>query len=274
VLKPAGPVDPQFSILFVQHTDGSPLALLGNFSVHYSGGYQKGLVSADYIGAFCKEIESRLPAKKGFPGMVGIMSNGTSGNTGSFQSTLSKKFAPFEAMEFYGRMLANEAIAATQEITVRRDLELEVKNSTLSLNTRRPDKDRLDWAEQVIAAAEQGEKQSHPWSKVYAQETLHLADYPAEMKIPLQVMRIGDIAIAACPCEVFAETGLMLKESSSLPKTFTMELANGYGGYLPPRKQHRLGGYETWPARSSFLEVNAEEKIRTGLVELLRLVAE
>ena len=47
VIEPAGPVDPQFSILSVRHADGTPLAVLGNFSVHYCGGYQRGLLSAD-----------------------------------------------------------------------------------------------------------------------------------------------------------------------------------------------------------------------------------
>ena len=48
-----------------------------------------------------------------------------------------------------------------------------------------------------------------------------------------------------------------------------MELANGYGGYLPPPSQHKLGGYETWPARSSFLEVAAEPQIREAISRLL-----
>ena len=50
-----------------------------------------------------------------------------------------------------------------------------------------------------------------------------------------------------------------------------IELANGYGGYLPPREQHELGGYETWPARSSFLEPDAESKIRGEALRLLRM---
>ena len=78
------------------------------------------------------------------------------------------------------------------------------------------------------------------------------------------------MAIAAAPCEVFAETGLAIKQSSPFPKTFTIELANGYGGYLPGPEQHKLGGYETWPARSSFLELEAEPKIRRTLTELLK----
>ncbi len=36
----AGPVDPKFSILSVQHLDGRPLAVLGNYGLHYIGGYE------------------------------------------------------------------------------------------------------------------------------------------------------------------------------------------------------------------------------------------
>jgi len=50
----------------------------------------------------------------------------------------------------------------------------------------------------------------------------------------------------------------------------TMELANGYSGYLPSEQQHGWGGYETWPARSSHLEVTAESKIRNELLRLLQ----
>jgi hypothetical protein len=48
-----------------------------------------------------------------------------------------------------------------------------------------------------------------------------------------------------------------------------VSLANGYNGYLPTPEQHALGGYETWRARSSYLEVNASTEITTVLHELL-----
>jgi neutral ceramidase len=53
-----------------------------------------------------------------------------------------------------------------------------------------------------------------------------------------------------------------------------MRLANGYNGYLPPPRHHELGGYETWPGRGSYLEVDAEPKIRAALLGLLRKVSE
>ncbi|MCC6156171.1 MAG: hypothetical protein IT367_20565 [Candidatus Hydrogenedentes bacterium] len=50
---------------------------------------------------------------------------------------------------------------------------------------------------------------------------------------------------------------------------FTIELANGYNGYLPTAAHHELGGYETWRARSSYLETGAAEKIQATALELL-----
>ena len=71
---------------------------------------------------------------------------------------------------------------------------------------------------------------------------------------------------------MFAETGLEIKRRSPLRPTFTIELANGYNGYLPTPEQHRLGGYETWPQRASYLEVDASTKIQTTLLDLLNRV--
>ena len=81
------------------------------------------------------------------------------------------------------------------------------------------------------------------------------------------------MGIAAIPCETFAETGLAIKQASPLEPTFVIEIANGYHGYLPTPEQHGWGGYETWPARSSCLEIEAEPKIRAEALGLLRRVA-
>src|SRR5262249_13799719 len=97
---------------------------------------------------------------------------------------------------------------------------------------------------------------------------LELAAEP-ERELKLQAIRIGDIAIAAIPDEVFAITGLKLKLQSPLPNTFTIELANGAEGYIPPPEQHKLGGYTTWAARTAGLEVEAEPKIVATVLKLL-----
>ena len=87
-----------------------------------------------------------------------------------------------------------------------------------------------------------------------------LKDYPKEMPLLIQTMRIGDLGIAAIPCEVFVEIGLAIKAKSPFQQTFTIGLANGCHGYLPTPEKHKLGGFETWRAlklsRSGCLDKN------------------
>jgi len=104
--------------------------------------------------------------------------------------------------------------------------------------------------------------------EVYARETVLLKDYPPTVPVLLQTLRVGELGIVAIPCEVFVEIGLELKARSPFRPTFTIELANGYHGYLPTPGQHRLGGYETWRARSSYLETEASPKIVSTVLDL------
>src|SRR5205814_5425828 len=100
-----------------------------------------------------------------------------------------------------------------------------------------------------------------------------LAKYPATLQAKVQAIRVGSLGIASSPCETFTETGLAIKKNSPLKPTFTIELANGYNGYLPTPEQHQLGGYETWRARSSYLAVDAAPKITANVLELLGQVS-
>ena len=268
VLRPAGPVDPQFSVLAVQHRDGKSLAVLGNFSVHYCGGYRRGIVSADYFGHYAAALEQEYGGADDRPAFVGIMSNGTSGNTGAIRHG-GKQYKPYEWMKVSARSLADDTVKVMANARYDYDVRLTSGYSELELGVRLPSPARIEWAKAILDGGSAGET-AHRWEKVYAQEAIHLSKRGPTVDLPMQVLGIGPIRIAAVPCEVFAESGLWLKKNSPSPQTFTIELANGYGGYLPPAQQHKLGGYETWPARSSFLEVEAEQKICQELLRLLK----
>ena len=75
----AGPTDPQVSFISVQSTNGVPLALLANYSLHYVGGEGPGAVSADYYGMFADRVQELLKADRQDPPFVSMLSNGTSG---------------------------------------------------------------------------------------------------------------------------------------------------------------------------------------------------
>ncbi|NQT50398.1 hypothetical protein HQ576_00010, partial [bacterium] len=74
---PAGPIDPDLSMLSVQARDGRPIALLANYSQHYYGAPS---VSSDYYGPFCTAFARLIGAEKLDPPFVAIMSHGTSGD--------------------------------------------------------------------------------------------------------------------------------------------------------------------------------------------------
>jgi hypothetical protein len=268
LLEPAGPVDPQVSVLDVRHADGRPLALLANYGLHYVGGYRAGHVSADYFGLFADRVQELLKADRQHPPFVAMMSNGTSGDVSINDfSAKPERLPAWVKMQRVADDLAAEVVKVTGDIGHHTTAPLAVAATELQLGVRRPDAKRLVWARRTLAYATDPKRLTRP--VIYAQETLALAKFPAKVPVALQAFRIGDLRIITVPCEMFAETGLALKQEAGLGPLFIIELANGYRGYLPTPRQHEWGGYETWPARSSYLEVQAAPKIRAALLGLL-----
>lgn len=273
LLKPAGPIDPQIPIVAVQSLDGRPIAMIANYSLHYVGGVPSGALSADYYGEFARRFSQLIEADNLEPAFVAIMSNGTSGNINNvnfFEGNVSRQ--PFEQIRLVANDVAESAHAAYKRIEWNDWVALEMCETEIELEVRRPSEDEVARAREIVKAAGDG-----PYSDIraiYALETIQLAEYPPVVRAKLQAIRIGDVGIASSPCETFVETGLAIKRESPLPVSFTIELANGYNGYLPTPEQHALGGYETWRAKSSYLAVDSEPKIRRALVELLKEVAE
>lgn len=268
LIEPAGPTDPDVSILSVRRRDHKPIALLANYSLHYVGGVPE--LSADYFGMFAERIGQLVAGDNEF---VGILSNGTSGdvNNINFGGAAPGPRKSGEQARFVADRVAKVAFEAYQSIKHRPDLTLAAAEREIELGVRKPDAADLERAREVLAKAKE-KKVLTTLPEVYARETVLLDKYPTTVKLKLQGIRVGDLGIAAIPCEVFTEIGLEIKKKSPLKPTFTIELANGYNGYLPTPAQHKLGGYETWRARSSYLEVDASPKITATVLELLAAV--
>ncbi len=272
LLKPAGPIDPEIPILAMQALDGRPIAVLANYSLHYVGGVPPRALSADYFGEFARQLTRLLDADKAEPVFVGIMSNGTSGNINNvnfFEGSAHRE--PFEQIRLVAADVAQSARAAYQRIEWHDWIPIEMRETEIELGVRRPTEGELARARQILQQA--GAEPYTDTRAIYALESLQLAEYPAALQVKLQAIRIGEVGIASSPCETFVETGLAIKRESPLPLTFTIELANGYNGYLPTPEQHALGGYETWRAKSSYLAIDAEPKVRSTLLKLLDEVA-
>jgi neutral ceramidase len=263
-LRATGPVDPEVPVLAVQTLDGKPLATLTNYAMHYVGAKP---VSADYFAVVCDKLRSLL---KGDAHYVGLHSNGASGDQWLMDyNLLTRRVCSIDSV---ATDVAQAAFEAYQGIRFYDWAPLVMDERLLEVGVRMPTGHEVGEARSAVAAF--AGRAPKTLEEVYARETLLLSELPPTRELKLQAIRIGEAGIAAIPNEVFAVSGLTIKRRSPLKPSFTIELANGAEGYLPPPDQHALGGYETWRARSSCLEETAEVKVTSAVLDLLNSVAQ
>ncbi len=271
--RPAGPTDPDVTVLSVRDAkSGKPLALLANYSLHYVGGTPKGKVSADYFGEFAHLMPLRLEAGEEF---VAMMSNGTSGDINNIPFLVDRpRREPFEQIRIVAQKAVDAAYQAHAGIPSHRsDARLGMVQREVTLRMRRPTAEQIEWAKGVLAVKDETEKAKLPrLADSYARRALSLAEGPETVSVPLQALRIGDLAVCAIPFEVFAEIGLELKRRSPLPRTMVIGLANTSYGYLPTPEQHKLGGYETWLGTNR-VQLDASVILTDHLLEMLAELA-
>ena len=267
LLEPAGKPDPEVSFISVQSTNGKPIALLANYSLHYVGGVPAGHISADYFAVFADRIRELLKADGQYPPFVGIMSNGTSGNVNNINFRgPAEKNPPYAKMQLVANDVAMEVFRVYNTIQHHDWVPLKAAQDELTLKVRKPDQQMIARAKMVLSRPDTV-KPVHRHEKTYAERTLRILEWPDNVDIVLQTFRIGDLGVAAIPFETFAETGMEIKAKSPFKPSFTIELANGSYGYLPTPEQHALGGYETWLGTNR-VEIQASEKIVAKILEL------
>jgi neutral ceramidase len=274
LLRPAGPTDPEVAFLSVQATDGRPMALLVNYSLHYVGGVRSGEISADYFAMFADRMQELFGADRLDPPFVGIMSNGTSGNINNvdFRERSPQRYAPYEKMRMVANLVADKVYQAHQQIEFHDWVPLAAEQTELPLTVRKPTSEQYSWAEQVLAETD-NESSGHRRARIYAERFQQLRHAPDEVAAILQAFRVGDLGIAAIPFEVFVESGLEIKEKSPLKQTFTISLANGWYGYLPTPEHHEWGGYETWLG-TNIVQIDASTKIVEALLNSFERLVE
>jgi len=269
LLKPAGPVDPEVSFISVESVKGKPIALLGNYSLHYVGGVPKNDISADYFAVFADRIQELLGADRQDPPFVGIMSNGTSGDVNNINyAGTREKHEPYEKMRIVANDVAQEVLRVYKTIDHHDWVPLGAAQSELKLQVRKPSPELEAIMKKVQERPTTEKPLYHSNERTYAERVFQLRDeWPDSIDIILQAFRIGDLGVAAIPFETFTQTGLEIKAKSPFKPSFTIELANGAYGYLPTPEQHELGGYETWMGTNT-VQKDATRKIVAELLSL------
>ena len=267
LLEPAGEPDPTVSFIAVREPGGRLISVYAAYSLHYVGGVGAGHISADYFGMFSEALKGMQQSGNEDPPFVGMMANGTSGdvNNINFRTPRPAK-PPYGQMRHVAEDVAAKVHGALAKVTWENSAPLSASYRELPIAWRKIDAELLAWAKETEKNTPriQG-KADLPLA--YAGRVQRLAEASPETKAPVQILRIGDICIGTTPCETFAETGLEFKKRSPFPKSFMVELAHGYYGYMPTPRHFELGGYETWPGTCN-LESQASVKMMDALLEM------
>jgi neutral ceramidase len=269
-------MDTELSFLGVQGIDNQWISVLANYSMHYVGDWPGGTISADYFGEFAREIAIKLNAGDDF---VGIMSNGTSGEAIIWDYIRPDRYPKqhYEKSKLIGNDLADKIFQVTGNLSWETEPALSVQYEEVPFGLRKPSPDEVEVAKKIVADTDYRYLQvfegiqvkDEGLRRIYAREQVLLHEYSDTVNFPVQALKIGTGIIGALGGEFFAETGLWLKEKMGQRNYFTIGLANGYVGYVPPAHEIEMGGYETWRCRTSFLELNAEDTIRNKVLQLI-----
>jgi hypothetical protein len=274
--RPVSPVDPQVSFLAVKTLNDKWISLLANYSTHYAG-VPENTISADYYGEIDTQLKTKLKADESF---IGIMSNGTSGDVNTMDFLLNKNYPKdnYEKLKMIANEISDSIVKSLVLAKWSENPVFKVAGGEINVARRQPSAELLAWAKDRVKKTEftqlgTADKASDDIRSLYALDIVKLNYYePLSYNVPTQAIRIGEGTIGTLPGEFFSETGLKLKKTAPCKYYFSISLANGQFGYVPPASQFLLGGYETWLCSGSLLEVNAEEKISNTLSDLVRSV--
>jgi neutral ceramidase len=268
LVEPAGEPDPTISFIALREPGGRMISIYSAYSLHYVGGVGNGHISADYYGYYCEALKRLQTGGDEYPAFVGIMANGTSGdaNNINFRNPQPRK-QPYEQMQYVANDVAAKVNAALKGLAWQSSATLDARYRELDVKWRKIEPELIAWAKETEAKAPriQGGKADLPLA--YAGRVQRLAEASPETKFPAQILRIGDVCIGSSPCETFAETGVEFRKRSPFEKSFMVELAHGYYGYMPTPRHFELGGYETWPGTNN-TESQASVKLMNALLEM------
>ena len=103
---------------------------------------------------------------------------------------------------------------------------------------------------------------------------MELQDFLEVVETEVHIMRLGPIAIATNPFELFLDYGNKIKARSTAEQTFLIQLANGTEGYLPTKKAEEGGHYSAFVGSGTVGHEGGEQLVKETLTDIYKLFAE
>ncbi len=302
IVGPVGPIDPELGVLWVEGEDGSPLAVVASFALHYIGTDRGDHVSADYFGHYARWMR-RIYG----PDLVTILFNGAQGDVNGIDVHDPAPLKGHTLARRVAGIVAGETLRVVERLRPSAGATLGAAHTPFPFRRKRVTQEDLAIAARLLALPEglpasdlrreAGLGPGGPFSwvvgqplpdnalRLWARECRHLAAMPEALATALHAQRVGSAAVVSRPGEAFVELGLANKRDSPFRPadapggpagggaTLIAVLANDYVGYIGTRRAVEMeGGYETWAARSSLPAAGTGEAMVEEALRLLRRV--
>ena len=263
IVKPAGPVDQEVTVLRFDGPDGVPIGVLAHFSCHCDtvGG---NLFSADWVGVAAEKIRTALQPKGATRPFGVVVLNGASGDINQFNVNDPKRRQRWPSYkEEIGMAVAGEAVRVAVSLSPKPYEEVGAAAKEITLE-RIPIEEFLENSRKALEDPKVG-RMEKTVAEVNKQRAEYHASQPDRFQQEIICVRIGPALITSGPGEMFTQLGLDFK--AAFPDAYGMmaNLSNGYLGYVPTAKAFEEGGYEP---RSTRLKPGTGEAIVEAGIEL------
>ncbi len=239
------PVDESLTVLLAER-DSAPPVVLANFACHPVTVQVQPLVSADFPGVATAMAEDALGE-----GACCLFLQGAAGDINPIRGHTRD----WGDVETYGLVLGGGIVEGVGVARLAEPCEapaIAAMREVVSVPAR--EAPSLEQAGATLADAETAFAEVPPESPDHqkrfaavraAREAYRLSQFGMDpIEAEVQALRLGDVAVAAFPGELFCALGLRLRDRSPAPATIIAECANGCLGYLAPEEAWEQGGYE------------------------------
>ena len=239
-----GPADPEQLALFLEDESGRLLAILHQNTSHPCTFYGADFYSADYPG-YARQI-----LREALGDIPVLFFNGAFGDIGQSQMPRAdRNQTPETMLRRCGALLAGETLRLLHETRFAENVGLRHSRSDLEADVKLPSPERLTWAAEVLRKVDAGGEVA-PFDIVFAHGATLLqkrfGEHPRD-RLPIHVVRIGEVTIVTQPTELFCQFGIDIKRRSPFPLTAVFSICDGYRGYCPTYGAAASGGYSGTP---------------------------
>ncbi|MEI7437327.1 MAG: hypothetical protein WCL16_11055 [bacterium] len=270
VLYCEGPIDPEVGVMTFTAENGRTLAAVLHHTCHPGHGYPQRWISAGWPGAWCNGVRDLLGGD-----CVAMLVNGFCGNIHQCNHQDSHYQDDYPEM---GRKLTETTAAVLPRLAAIDAPVLDWRIQSLQLPLRSPTDQELADARRLLREHPQpiwkdAEKTVVEWDWVYAAIRIDLAEHVRKTPMfdyPIQVFRLGTLALVSVPGEPFVEEQLRIKLASPAAFTFMAHMSNTYVGYVPTPQAFERGGYETRTSTGSKLAPEALGMIGDAVIGMLK----